>query len=95
MLNIVYYVGGLTTISPTIVSNINIEIQKKLEFHPSGKICLKSKGLSEIIVGEIVVKSPYKKLYIHMYMYVCVCIYIYIYIYSIEQTDVALFFGIE
>ena len=52
----------LTMISAIVITKTRGLINKHIEFHPSGNIfCLKQvKGLSEIIVGEIVAKSPYE-----------------------------------
>ena len=50
--------GDLITISPTIISNNNNELQKHHEFHSSGNICYESSMFSfEFIVGEHVIKS--------------------------------------
>ena len=57
-----YLYGDLTTISPTIISTINLNFKKEIELNPSGKILFEKtkiiKGCSEIVVGEIVAESP-------------------------------------
>ena len=44
------------------MNNKTLELQKRLEFHPSSKTFLANydQGLSWSIVGEIIVKSPYR-----------------------------------
>ena len=54
---------NLTIISPTIISKTLESQYKALNFNPNSRVCPRSKGLSEIIVGEMIVKSPYKYKY--------------------------------
>ena len=59
--------GELTIISPTAISKNNsnfkkqFDAQKKPGFQPSGKVSLeKHLRFAEIIVGKIIVKTPYR-----------------------------------
>ena len=53
--------GDLTIILPTVTSAKPSNFRKALEFQPSGKGSSEIQGcLFEAIVGEIVVKPPYK-----------------------------------
>ena len=50
--------GDLTTISPTIVSQKPLKLNKDFEFHPSGKICFKMpRVFYDGVVVEIIAKS--------------------------------------
>ena len=47
-------------ISPTMLSNNTLSFRQLIEFHPSGKVLMfEAKGFSEIIIGEIIAKTPY------------------------------------
>ena len=51
--------GDLTIISPTIISIQPLNSSNNIDFHPSGNLCFKQNQVySEIIVGEIIVRSP-------------------------------------
>ena len=53
--------ADLTAILPTVISKQTLIFNKHTEFHPSGNITLTTiKVFSEVIVNEIVVKSPYE-----------------------------------
>ena len=48
-------------ISPTIIPKQTLAFNNNIEFHPSGNTLITTiKGFSEIIVGDIMVKSPYE-----------------------------------
>ena len=57
------YLGDLATSSPTIISTTNLDIQNTtLSFTLLAIYVLKQiKGLSELIVGDLVAKSPYER----------------------------------
>ena len=78
--------GDLATISPTIIKTSQSISNRPFNSTPLAIFVNKnsSRSLSETIVGEIIVKSPYEhRIYFYIYIYIYIslymCIYIYIY----------------
>ena len=60
-LSTLYFIRDLNAISSAISSSDTWNSKNNIELNPSGKILVTSSGVSpEIIVGEVVVKSPYE-----------------------------------
>ena len=84
---LIFDMGDLAMISPTKISKHKLEFKlTTCLFHPSGNICvvlfnnISRAVVSDIIAGEIIVKSPYIYIYIYVYLHMCIYIYIHTYV---------------